>query len=82
MQDIGLGLAAPRHEIEAFALREGFIVRSWHQDVQTGSGAGALLLRPGFAACGKLTPMFNELPARRACLARTCGSEELFEHDR
>jgi DNA invertase Pin-like site-specific DNA recombinase len=41
----GLGLAAQRHEIEAFALREGFTVRSWHQDVQTGAGADALLLR-------------------------------------
>jgi DNA invertase Pin-like site-specific DNA recombinase len=27
----GLGLAAQRHEIEAFALRKGFAVRSWHQ---------------------------------------------------
>lgn len=49
----GLGLAAQRHEIEAFALREGFIVRSWHQDVQTGAGADALLLRPGLAAALK-----------------------------
>src|SRR5579872_1933549 len=46
----GLGLAAQRHEIEAFAAREGFAVRSWHQDVQTGAGADALLLRPGLAA--------------------------------
>jgi DNA invertase Pin-like site-specific DNA recombinase len=45
----GLGLAAQRHEIEGFALREGFAVRSWHQDVQTGAGADALLLRPGLA---------------------------------
>src|ERR1017187_9815276 len=45
----GLGLAAQRHEVEAFALREGFVVRSWHQDVQTGAGADALLLRPGLA---------------------------------
>src|SRR5438067_11797913 len=49
----GLGLAAQRHEIEAFALREGFAVRSWHQDVQTGAGADALLLRPGLAAALK-----------------------------
>ena len=45
----GLGLAAQRHEIEAFALREGFAVRCWHQDVQTGAGADALLLRRGLA---------------------------------
>jgi DNA invertase Pin-like site-specific DNA recombinase len=45
----GLGLAAQRHEVEAFASREGFVVRSWHQDVQTGAGADALLLRPGLA---------------------------------
>jgi DNA invertase Pin-like site-specific DNA recombinase len=50
----GLGLAAQRHEIEAFALREGFVVRSWHQDVQTGAGADALLLRPGLATALKL----------------------------
>jgi hypothetical protein len=43
----GLGLAAQRHDIAAFALREGFAVRPWHQDVQTGAGADALLLRPG-----------------------------------
>ena len=49
----GLGLAAQRHEIEAFALREGFAVRSWHQDVQTGAGADALLLRPGLATALK-----------------------------
>src|SRR5437763_7754201 len=49
----GLGLAAQRTEIEAFALREGFAVRSWHQDVQTGAGADALLLRPGLAAALK-----------------------------
>jgi DNA invertase Pin-like site-specific DNA recombinase len=29
----GLGLAAQRHEIEVFGEREGFTVRSWHQDV-------------------------------------------------
>ena len=49
----GLGLAAQRHEIEAFALREGFTVRSWRQDVQTGAGADALLLRPGLATALK-----------------------------
>jgi DNA invertase Pin-like site-specific DNA recombinase len=49
----GLGLAAQRQEIEAFALREGFAVSSWHQDVQTGAGADALLLRPGLATALK-----------------------------
>ena len=49
----GLGLAAQRFEIEAFAFREGFAVRSWHQDVQTGAGADALLLRPGLATALK-----------------------------
>jgi len=43
-------LAAQRAEIEAFGAREGFSVRSWHQDVQTGAGADALLLRTGLAA--------------------------------
>ena len=45
----GLGLAAQRAEIKAFAAREGFTVKSWHQDIQTGAGADALKLRPGLA---------------------------------
>jgi DNA invertase Pin-like site-specific DNA recombinase len=45
----GLGLAVQRHEIEAFGTREGFALKSWHQDIQTGAGADALLLRPGLA---------------------------------
>jgi len=49
----GLGLAAQRHEIEVFGAREGFSIKSWHQDVQTGAGADALLLRPGLAAALK-----------------------------
>ena len=49
----GLGLAAQRHEIEAFSKREGFAVRSWYQDVQTGAGADALHLRPGLASALK-----------------------------
>ena len=39
----GLGLAAQRHEIQAFGAREGFSIKSWHQDVQTGTGADANL---------------------------------------
>jgi len=49
----GLGLDAQRNEIEAFGAREGFSVKSWHQDIQTGAGADALLLRPGLAAALK-----------------------------
>jgi len=49
----GLGLAAQRNEIEVFGKREGFAVRSWQQDVQTGAGADALLLRPGLATALK-----------------------------
>jgi DNA invertase Pin-like site-specific DNA recombinase len=49
----GLGLAAQRHDIEAFGEREGFAVKSWYQDIQTGSGKDALLLRPGLAAALK-----------------------------
>lgn len=45
----GVGLAAQRHEIERFALQEGLQVRSWYQDIQTGGGADALLMRPGLA---------------------------------
>jgi DNA invertase Pin-like site-specific DNA recombinase len=46
----GLGLAAQRYDIEAFGAREGFRVKSWYQDIQTGAGRDALLLRPGLAA--------------------------------
>jgi len=49
----GLGLAAQRCDIEAFGAREGFRVNSWYQDVQTGAGKDALLLRPGLAAALK-----------------------------
>ena len=49
----GLGLAAQRHEIEEFGKRQGFTIRTWHQDIQTGAGADALLLRPGLAAAIK-----------------------------
>ena len=45
----GLGLAAQRHDIETFGARERFSIRSWHQDIQTGAGKDALLLRPGLA---------------------------------
>ena len=45
----GLGLAAQRHEIEVFGEREGFSIKSWHEDIQTGVGADALMLRPGLA---------------------------------
>src|SRR4029077_20360057 len=41
----GLGLAAQRFEIEAFGVREGFSVRSWYQDVQTGGGLRRLQRR-------------------------------------
>jgi DNA invertase Pin-like site-specific DNA recombinase len=55
----GLGLAAQRHDIEVFAAREGLTVRAWFEDVQTGAGKDALLLRPGLAAALK--------EARAAC---------------
>ena len=49
----GLGLAAQRHDIETFGKREGFSIKSWYQDVQTGAGKDALLLRHGLAAALK-----------------------------
>jgi DNA invertase Pin-like site-specific DNA recombinase len=49
----GLGLAAQRYDIEAFGAREGFSIKSWHQDIQTGAGKDALLLRPGLATALK-----------------------------
>jgi DNA invertase Pin-like site-specific DNA recombinase len=49
----GLGLDAQRHDIEGFGLREGFVIKSWFQDVQTGAGADPLILRPGLAGALK-----------------------------
>ncbi len=49
----GLGLAAQRHDIETFGSREGFSVKSWYQDIQTGAGKDALLMRSGLAAALK-----------------------------
>jgi DNA invertase Pin-like site-specific DNA recombinase len=49
----GLGLAAQRVDIEAFGARERFSIKSWYQDIQTGAGADALLLRPGLASALK-----------------------------
>jgi DNA invertase Pin-like site-specific DNA recombinase len=49
----GLGLAAQRHDIEIFGAREGFAVKNWYQDIQTGAGKDALLMRPGLAAALK-----------------------------
>ena len=49
----GLGLKAQHFEIETFGEREGFTVKSWHRDIQTGAGTDALLLRPGLAAALK-----------------------------
>jgi DNA invertase Pin-like site-specific DNA recombinase len=49
----GLGLAAQRFDIEHFGKREGFSVTSWHQDMRTGAGKDAILLRPGLAAALK-----------------------------
>jgi DNA invertase Pin-like site-specific DNA recombinase len=49
----GLGLAAQRHDIDGFSQREGFSIKSWYQDIQTGAGKDALLLRAGLAAALK-----------------------------
>jgi DNA invertase Pin-like site-specific DNA recombinase len=45
-----LGLAGQRHDVETFGSREGFAVKNWHQNIQTGAVKDALLLRPGLAA--------------------------------
>jgi DNA invertase Pin-like site-specific DNA recombinase len=46
----GLGLKAQRSDIKAFAAKEGFAVHRWYQDIQTGAGSDALLLRRGLAS--------------------------------
>jgi DNA invertase Pin-like site-specific DNA recombinase len=49
----GLGLDAQRKDIEGFSEREGFAIKAWHKDIQTGAGKDALLLRPGLATALK-----------------------------
>src|SRR5580658_10535753 len=49
----GLSLAAQRFDIDAFGKREGFAIKSWHQDVKTGAGHDPLPFRPGLAAALK-----------------------------
>ena len=49
----GLSLTAQRYDIEAFSAREGFRVRAWYQDIQTGAGKDPLTLRPGLATALK-----------------------------
>jgi hypothetical protein len=44
----GLGLAAQRYDNDTFEAREGFSIKSWCQNIQTGVGRDAPL-RPGFA---------------------------------
>jgi DNA invertase Pin-like site-specific DNA recombinase len=46
----GLGLAAQREAIEAFAQVEGLQVTTWFSDTETGKGSDALERRPGLAA--------------------------------
>jgi DNA invertase Pin-like site-specific DNA recombinase len=58
----GLGLAGQRHDIETFAIREGYEVKSSFQDIQTGAGKDALLMRPGLASA------LNDARARRCPL--------------
>jgi DNA invertase Pin-like site-specific DNA recombinase len=49
----GLGLAVQRLDTEDCGAREGFTIKSWYQDIQTGAGKDAPLLRPGLAAALK-----------------------------
>lgn len=46
----GLGLEAQRQAIEAFAEREGFTIRQWFQEAESGAGSDALERRPQLAA--------------------------------
>jgi DNA invertase Pin-like site-specific DNA recombinase len=84
----GLGLAAQRREIESFGAREGFLVKSWHQDIQTGAKKDALLLRAGLAAALKAARVGSTLPSdhlearppvtQRALHHRTHGAQGAF----
>lgn len=42
----GLGLEAQREAVSAFADREGFVIRHWFTEVETGTGSDALDRRP------------------------------------
>jgi len=65
--------------------REGFSINSWHQDMQTGGGADALLLRPGLATalyralrshigCARIVPWLHWLGCRiRLWYSAICG---------
>ena len=44
----GQGLAAQRHEIEAFGAHEGFLIKSWHQDVTDRRRRGCAAAAPVF----------------------------------
>ena len=49
----GLGLAAQRSDVEAFAAKESYSITAWHQDIHTGAGKDALIQRPGLAVALK-----------------------------
>jgi DNA invertase Pin-like site-specific DNA recombinase len=83
----GLGLAAKRHDIESFGSREGFSVKSWHQDIQTSAGKDALLLRPGLAEalkgahaarCPLIVSRLDPPIAKRAFHHRAQGAQGSF----
>jgi DNA invertase Pin-like site-specific DNA recombinase len=61
----GLGLAARRYDNDTFEAREGFSIKSWYQNIQTGVGRDAPL-RPGFAPALEEArpPVAKRAPAR------------------
>ena len=67
----GLGLAGQRHDTEAFGSREGFAVKTWHQDTQTGAGADALLLRRGLLTVWMAPLMVKNCTLRNPCSCRS-----------
>jgi hypothetical protein len=66
----GLGLAAQRVEIEACGKREGFVIKSWHQDVRTGAGVDALVRRRGDRAAPPLVKTHRRVLTRAVAAAR------------
>ena len=58
----GLGLAAQRHDIEAFGAREGFRVQSWYQDIQTGAGGHLYFFVHPSSAGGVLLEICEDQP--------------------
>jgi hypothetical protein len=74
----GLGLAAQRHEIEAFGAREGFSIRSWRKKAVRRSALVTLLSR----AIREGYPPGPERERWLRWLTRIAAKDAAARHDR